>query len=126
MTVYLFTLNIILYCRMAFYITTIHHFSNQGVEKCHKSQLSGHYTGILWATLWKEVSATPLSHQFPGLDGERGHSTGVLLGPTVTAAGCKPVRISVSRDADPGRMGLVPMDAWSVVCSGPGTQESLS
>lgn len=44
---------------MAFYITTIHYFLNHGVEKCHKSQLNGHYTGILWAKLWKEVSATP-------------------------------------------------------------------
>lgn len=69
---------------MAFYITTIHHFSSQGVEKRHKSQLNGHYTDILWAKLWKEVSATPLSHQFPGQDGERGHSCGVLL---VEAAG---------------------------------------
>lgn len=62
-------------------------------------------------------SATHLSHQFPGQDGERGHSTGVLLGPTVTAAGCKSVRIFLSRDADPGRTGLVSMDARSVVCS---------
>lgn len=90
--------------------------------------------------LWKEVSANLPSHWFPGQDGEspgRGHSCGMLLGPTVAAGGCQPVRTFISREVETQVAGVwclwmllsvvhsqglfwgnvVPKEAWSDVHS---------